>query len=242
MNIKRSILSFAITAVMLFTLIPVSAFAETQYKPTSSGLYPIAPEGFSYGRTTFSSPGDALLNFKATIHLNNTESYPYYYYWIGVLENGRKINYLRYRKAGGQYTYDPATDAIDTFQSNPALPIGITRLYVIVHSGGYSYTSPVITIKVNYPMAKPKITSIKKKSKTSIKIKWSRISNATGYLIYQSTGKSWKCIKTITKNTTLTYTKKKLKKGKKYYYCVRPYKTKGNTIKGPYSKYKSKKL
>ncbi len=261
MNIKRSILSFAITAVMIFTLIPVSAFAENQYKPaTTSNL---AVTEWYPGKSVFSSPSDLWRNLKVTVRVNDTGNYPYHYYWTAQIPSGKKFN-VRYAKTKDNNLnpnqFNPLIDVYDTltyqlgsyYNTNKAYgitypyksyPIGQSYLYVEIYDSNNNYKKyGYASIYVNYPMAKPKITSIKKKSKTSIKIKWSRISNATGYLIYQSTGKSWKCIKTITKNTTLTYTKKKLKKGKKYYYCVRPYKTKGNTIKGPYSKYKSKKL
>ncbi|MDD4367122.1 MAG: hypothetical protein PHV38_05565, partial [Eubacteriales bacterium] len=79
MNIKRSILSFAITAVMIFTLIPVSAFAENQYKPaTTSNL---AVTEWYPGKSVFSSPSDLWRNLKVTVRVNDTGNYPYHYYW-----------------------------------------------------------------------------------------------------------------------------------------------------------------
>ena len=46
-------------------------------------------------------------------------------------------------------------------------------------------------------------------------------------MIYRSLKKTsgFKAVKTITKGTTLTFTNKSLKKGKRYYYKIRAYRT-----------------
>ncbi|MCD8396696.1 MAG: leucine-rich repeat domain-containing protein [Lachnospiraceae bacterium] len=59
-----------------------------------------------------------------------------------------------------------------------------------------------------------------------IKIKWSQVSGASGYIIYRKTGSgSYKKIKTITSASTVSYTDKKVvdKNGKTYTYKVVPY-------------------
>ena len=106
----------------------------------------------------------------------------------------------------------------------------------------YGVNSPAYS--VTYKLPASKVTKVKKKSRTSIKVYWSKVSDATGYKIYQKAGKGkWKCVKTIKSNKTLSYTKKSLKKGKKYYYKVRAYKTyDGHTGYAAYSSSKSKKL
>ena len=52
--------------------------------------------------------------------------------------------------------------------------------------------------------------------------KWSQ-----GYIVYSATSKNgkYKAVKTITKANTKTFTQKKLKKGKTYYYKVCAYRT-----------------
>jgi len=103
--------------------------------------------------------------------------------------------------------------------------------------------SAVVSVKYKLPASK--ITRLSKKSRTSVKIYWSKVSSADGYKIYQKKGSKgkWKKIKTITKNSTLSYTGKKLKKGSKYYYKVRAYKTYGgHTGYSSYSSSRSKKL
>ena len=64
-----------------------------------------------------------------------------------------------------------------------------------------------------------------RKSGSALKLTWSRNSKAAGYYIYRKTGSgSWSKVKTISKNSTLTYTDKTVKKGKTYSYRVYAYK------------------
>ena len=72
--------------------------------------------------------------------------------------------------------------------------------------------------------------SVSTKTKNSIKLKWDKVSGASGYVIYRSTSKSgtYSKVATVKSGSTKTYTNKSLKKSKKYYYKVRTYKTIGN--------------
>lgn len=74
---------------------------------------------------------------------------------------------------------------------------------------------------------KPSLISVKNSETRSAVIKWRKVSGANGYEIYRSTKKSsgYKKIATIKKGTIVSYTNKKLSKGKTYYYKVRSYKT-----------------
>lgn len=63
------------------------------------------------------------------------------------------------------------------------------------------------------------------KSGSHIKLTWTRNSKAKGYEIYRKVGGGkWTKVKTITKNSTLTYTDKAVKRGKTYSYKVCAYK------------------
>lgn len=91
------------------------------------------------------------------------------------------------------------------------------------------------------PQQKVKIKSYKK-TKTSITLKWKKLSvPVSGYRIYRSTKKSsgYKRIKTVSSKTT-SYKNKKLKKKKTYYYKIRPYRNITYTYKN--KKNKKKKL
>ncbi len=90
---------------------------------------------------------------------------------------------------------------------------------------------------------KPKLSSVKKAGK-HIRVKWKKVSGATGYQIMRKIGKKgkFKTIATIKKGKTIKYTDKKVKKGKKYYYKICAVVTSGtNTSVGPYSAVKNVK-
>lgn len=92
--------------------------------------------------------------------------------------------------------------------------------------------------KVNKPKAKT--------GKRKMKISWKKDSNASGYqIVYASNKKFTKGKKTVNikKNTTVSKTIKKLKKGKTYYVKVRSYKTsEGEKIYGKFSTAKKVKI
>ncbi len=92
--------------------------------------------------------------------------------------------------------------------------------------------------------SKTKINKLTTKNKKVI-IKWNKVSNATGYEIYMSKNKNkgYSKIKNITKKSTVKYTKKKLKKNKKYYFKVRTYRiVNGMKLYSSYSNIKSIKV
>ena len=92
--------------------------------------------------------------------------------------------------------------------------------------------------------AAPKITKVTKKKKT-ITLKWTKVSGATGYMIYRSMKKngSYSRVKTITSAKTVTWKNKKLKKKKTYYYKILAYKTvNGKKFYSSYSAVKYKKI
>lgn len=85
-----------------------------------------------------------------------------------------------------------------------------------------------------------KITSASTSSAGKVTLKWSA-TEATGYEIYMASGKDgqYKKIKTVTKNTTTSYTKSSLKSGTTYGFIVRAYKSVGDSkLYGDFSKVK----
>ena len=87
------------------------------------------------------------------------------------------------------------------------------------------------------------MTTLKLTAKTeSIKLKWSKVSGASGYEIYRSdeANGEFNLVKTITKGGTVSYTNSKLVKKHKYYYKIRPYRNvSGVKIYASYSTVKS---
>ena len=94
------------------------------------------------------------------------------------------------------------------------------------------------------PISTTTITSVKAENKT-IKVKWKKRANITGYQIQVATDKKFKKnAKTVVvkKQKTTTATIKKLKSKKKYYVRIRTYKNSNNKkIYSPWSKVKSTK-
>ena len=86
----------------------------------------------------------------------------------------------------------------------------------------------------------PKLKSVSVTNTNTLKITWSKISKAKGYILYRKTSVSkFKKIASVKKTS---YTNKKLKKNTKYFYKVKAYKTKGGKkIYSKFSNIKSKK-
>ena len=93
-------------------------------------------------------------------------------------------------------------------------------------------------------LTKPAIKSLTAGKKKAT-VKWGRVTGASGYVIYRSTKKSsgYKAVKTITRGGTVSFTNKKLKKGKRYYFKIRAYRTvSGKRVYSTYSAVKSVKV
>ncbi len=99
----------------------------------------------------------------------------------------------------------------------------------------YSSYTPIKSAKP--VLATPSRSAIAKVSRSSVKFSWNKVGEASGYEVYRATSKSGKYtkVKTITSNSTLSYTNKSLSRGKIYYYKVRAYRIVNGTKR--YSSY-----
>ena len=83
-----------------------------------------------------------------------------------------------------------------------------------------------------------KVTGVKLTAKKkAMKVAWKKTAGASGYKVYRATSKKGKytCVKTTSSKTT-SFTNKKLKKNKKYYYKVCAFVKSGKkTYNGAYS-------
>lgn len=81
--------------------------------------------------------------------------------------------------------------------------------------------------EVQYQIIMPKVTgfNIKKAKTTYVTLSWSKVKNATGYIVYQYnfSKKKYEAIKTISKADTVTYKVKKLTAATKYKFRVKAY-------------------
>lgn len=111
-------------------------------------------------------------------------------------------------------------------------------------SGSSRVNGTASTAKGTKPVpAKPTLKATAGSRKAALK--WSKVSGASGYQVVYSTSKTsgYKTLKTITKGSTVSYTKTELTKGKTYYYRVRAYRTvSGKKVYGAYSNVKSVKV
>ena len=117
------------------------------------------------------------------------------------------------------------------------------RAYKTVSGKNY-YSSYSSVVKLTTKTTTPKISKVTAGKKKAT-VKWGKVTGATGYEIYMSTNKSknYSRIKTITNGKTIKYTKTKLKKGKKYYFKIRTYRTvNGKKIYSSYSSVKYAKV
>ncbi len=139
--------------------------------------------------------------------------------------------YQVYRATSKNGTYKRVKTVGSTTTSfqNTKLKSGKTYYYKVrAYKGSIYYpfssiSSKALPVKVTKPKA-PKIST--KAGKRKITVKWKKVAGATGYRVYRATKKNGKyaAIKTVNSKTT-SFTNKKLKKGKRYYYKVKAYKT-----------------
>ena len=118
---------------------------------------------------------------------------------------------------------------------------------VICDSAGNLYykndSGYIMAIKKGYFSGTPKLKA--KAGKKKITLTWSKVKGAAGYTVYRATKKKgkYKKIKTLAGPAKVKFINKKLKKKKKYFYKVRPYKKiEGKTKYGTYSNISYKKV
>ncbi len=159
--------------------------------------------------------------------------------------------YVVYRstsKGGGYKAIKTITGKATTSYTDTKVTPGKTYYYRIRPykniSGKKSYGSYSSIVKVKAAPPKAAISSVKAGPKR-VSVAWKKQTNISGYEVYMSTKKSggYKKVKTISKSSTTRYVKTGLKKGKKYYFKVRAYKTvKGKKIYGEFSSIKAVKI
>jgi len=138
------------------------------------------------------------------------------------------------------YEKDGTTEAVEKvitdFKANPVSYSNNTAIgtgAVNVNVEGKSVQIPFTIVFGNVSSIKTKPTSYK-----TIKVYWSKVAGASGYVVYRSTKSTsgFKAIKTITSGSTVSYSNTNLKLGNTYYYKVRPYRTvDGSKVYGQYS-------
>lgn len=88
------------------------------------------------------------------------------------------------------------------------------------------------------PIPNVTVVSVKNVKPKSVRLKWHKMQDISGYEICRSRlyDGNYKCVKTIKNPKTVIYKNKKLKKKKTYYYKIRAYKiVNGEKVYGSYS-------
>ncbi len=160
--------------------------------------------------------------------------------WKAVLN---ATGYNIYRSTSKTGTYKKVGTTTGTTFTDKGLTKGKTYYYKVasyVNSNGTQILSQYSAIKSVKAAAPAPATISAKKSKAGVaKITWSKSTGATGYEVYMaksSTG-TYSKIATISKASTLSYTKSGLTKGKTYHFKVRSYTTvNGKKIYSEYTK------
>lgn len=146
------------------------------------------------------------------------------------------------KKSGTYSTIKTITNSSTTSYTNTKLSSGKTYYYKVrayKTSNGKKYFgkySSILTTSTD----PSKVKNLKTSSKTSssIKLKWDKVSNSSGYAVYRATSKSGTYLKiaTVKDGSTTYYTNSKLGSNKKYYYKVRAYRSiSGKNYYGSYS-------
>lgn len=165
-------------------------------------------------------------------------------------EVGSVDGYQVYRATSknGTYSLRKTVESGSTLSyTNTKLTTGKTyyykvRAYKIVDGKKvYSEFSKVVSAK---PIPATPIVTATSKSYNSNRVKWSKVTGASGYQVYRATSKNgtYSLRKTVTSGSMLNYTNTGLTTGKTYYYKVRAYRTvNGKRVYGQFSEIVSAK-
>ena len=160
--------------------------------------------------------------------------------WNSVLN---ATGYNIYRSTTKTGTYKKVGTTTSTTYIDKGLTKGKTYYYKVVsyvNSNGKQIISAYTSPKSITAAAPAAATISAKKSKSGVaKITWGKVTGATGYEVYmaKSSSGTYSKIATISKASTLSYTKSSLTAGKTYYFKVRTYTTvNGKKIYSEYTK------
>ena len=151
--------------------------------------------------------------------------------------------YLVQKKVDGKWknvkTTTSTSYTVTGLKTNSTTPFRVKAYVTVNGTKVYGSVSSTVNGTAQVPQVQNLKTTIK--SLTSVQLSWTKVSNVTGYQIYRKAGSGdWKKIKTISSNSTVTFTNSSLTTGTKYQYKIRAYyKTDSKTYYGAYSSVKS---
>lgn len=137
--------------------------------------------------------------------------------------------YIVYRKTGSG-AWRKLGKTTNKYYTDKTAKVGKTYKYTVKAYKSKSYSgynkSGVALKRLTIPKLKTAASS-----KKGITVKWSKVTGASGYIVYRKTGSGkWVKLKTVKGSSKVSYLDKTAKKGKTYRYTVRAYsgKSKGS--------------
>ena len=221
--------------------------SEAGYCYVAVDLYPTATQGsmnsnYSEGEYTLTlHVMDKCLNVKgllcdknANLYNKNTLTKGATYYYVVMNYNRVAEETMDVNLFYSQTTKSSNTKVISATQDGilKAKYPGVAKVTVKPAAGsGLSMSKTLVVLP-------SKVTGVKLTAKKkAMKVAWKKTAGASGYKVYRATSKKgkYKCVKTASSKTT-SFTNKKLKKNKKYYYKVCAFVKSGKkTYNGAYS-------
>ncbi len=131
-------------------------------------------------------------------------------------------SYRVYRKAPGETSWTRIGDVKGLSYTDKNVKNGKTYTYTVRAFSGKTYGGYDKTGLAYEFMSTPKLTKIQNCAK-GIKIDWSKVGGADGYIVYKKTSDGWTRIAQIKGVNVLSYTDKNVKAGSTYTYTVKAY-------------------
>lgn len=133
--------------------------------------------------------------------------------------------YEIYRSTSKSGTYKLIGTSKSTSYTDKTAKVNQYFYYKVKTTNGYAECASPLSISTRGIIVKASNAAVKRVSKKYAKLTWKKNSKATGYQIYRSTKKNsgYKKIATLKSNSKVSYTDKKVKKKKTYYYRVKAY-------------------
>ncbi|MCQ4635805.1 N-acetylmuramoyl-L-alanine amidase [Anaerovorax odorimutans] len=197
-----------------------------------------------YGLTK--SGADTITPSKPSVSISNSSYNALTLKWKKSIGATGYVLYRATSKKGSYKKIKTISKGTTLSYKNSKLKTGKTYYYKVrpfrksASGTRYGSYSSIKSAKV-----KPGTPSVSSKAgKRKITVKWKKVTGASRYVVYRATKKSGKYKKIATlKSNRRSYTNKKLKKNKRYYYKVRAYRTvKGKKYYSNYSSYTTKKV
>lgn len=173
---------------------------------------------------------------KPTITTLRSSSYNSAYVKWSTVDNAE--SYILYRSTDNK-NWKKVTQVTSTSYTDRGLSCGSTYYYTLRAVSGSTRSGYNSGVAVKIVPSTPKVTKTVGKSTSSVSVTWSRISGASGYIVYRSSKSTsgWTKIATVTSGDTVTYLDKSCTSGKVYYYTVKAYRTvDGKNITSGYQK------